>query len=295
MIKFTGRIKTSLISFTATLCLFFPAISAAEKVENDPSVGAIVGDAIIARPLLLGVTAVGAVLYVVSLPVTLLTGDADDAADALVMGPAEATFLRCLGCTGNRTKPSDEKLFRESEEEFSDESPSLIGLYLKGGYQNVRYFNESDATGYSAAIGGNLFDSNIAYVDLELNYQDFGDHDESVNNGDGTREKNTFNVNSIGLGANVGVHLGDHFNLYAKAGMNKWKLKQSFTSYETGEPDEKTSSSGNGQDKYYGIGLGANLNSRINLSLEYVFHPISKVTTKDDKIAALGANLVLKF
>jgi hypothetical protein len=65
-------------------------------------------DALIARPILLAITMVGAVVYVASLPFSLIGGNAGQAAEVLVAGPARATFARCLGCTGEAapTQPS---------------------------------------------------------------------------------------------------------------------------------------------------------------------------------------------
>ena len=67
--------------------------------KQDPSAYAMVGDAVIARPLLLGMTIVGSVAYVVTLPFSLLGDNAGQAAEKLVLQPARATFVRCLGCT----------------------------------------------------------------------------------------------------------------------------------------------------------------------------------------------------
>ncbi|EEF26239.1 conserved hypothetical protein [Ricinus communis] len=57
------------------------------------------GDAVIARPLGLAFTVIGAAVYVVTLPFSLAGGNAGAAGKTLVVGPAEATFVRCLGCT----------------------------------------------------------------------------------------------------------------------------------------------------------------------------------------------------
>ena len=37
-------------------------------------------------------------MWLVSLPFTLLAGNANEAADTLILGPGEQTFMRCLGC-----------------------------------------------------------------------------------------------------------------------------------------------------------------------------------------------------
>lgn len=67
--------------------------------ENHVSEGAMLMDALIARPLLLATTAVGAGLFIVAAPFTLAGGTTGQTWDALVATPASATFVRCLGCT----------------------------------------------------------------------------------------------------------------------------------------------------------------------------------------------------
>ena len=58
----------------------------------------MVADVVVARPLGLLATIGGAAAFVVSLPFSALGGNVPQAADALVVGPAKATFVRCLGC-----------------------------------------------------------------------------------------------------------------------------------------------------------------------------------------------------
>jgi hypothetical protein len=66
---------------------------------NAPKAFSMVGDLLIARPLLIGATAIGAIAFVVSLPFTALGGNIGEAGKALVLEPGEAAFVRCLGCT----------------------------------------------------------------------------------------------------------------------------------------------------------------------------------------------------
>ena len=66
---------------------------------DTPKGYAMLGDLIIARPLLIGATAVGVVAFVVSLPFTLASGSVKDAGEALVVEPGREAFVRCLGCT----------------------------------------------------------------------------------------------------------------------------------------------------------------------------------------------------
>jgi len=75
------------------------AQSSGSTVEEKPSAGAMAADLVV-RPVMLGVTVLGSALWLVTLPFSALGGNAMAAADTLVVGPAEATFLRCLGCSG---------------------------------------------------------------------------------------------------------------------------------------------------------------------------------------------------
>ena len=69
----------------------------------------MVGDLLVARPVGLVMTAGGAAVWLVSLPFTLLAGHAGEAAETLILGPGETTFMRCLGCrnTGYTHKDID--------------------------------------------------------------------------------------------------------------------------------------------------------------------------------------------
>ncbi|HDZ55535.1 MAG TPA: multidrug transporter [Pseudomonas xinjiangensis] len=82
-----------------------------ENVEH-PGIFAMVGDLVIARPMLAAVTAVGAAAFVVSLPFTLLAGNTAEAGQELVVRPGRETFMRCLGCTksGYGRKQQDEQI-----------------------------------------------------------------------------------------------------------------------------------------------------------------------------------------
>lgn len=64
---------------------------------SEPSAGSKFLDLVIARPLLFGATVVGTGLFVVTSPFTIVTGNDKAAADALVVQPGRATFVRPLG------------------------------------------------------------------------------------------------------------------------------------------------------------------------------------------------------
>lgn len=66
---------------------------------NAPKAFSMIGDLLIARPLLIGATAIGAVAFVVSLPFSAAGGNIGEAGHALVVEPGKEAFVRCLGCT----------------------------------------------------------------------------------------------------------------------------------------------------------------------------------------------------
>ena len=87
-------------------------------VDENPNGFAMLGDFVVARPIGLVLTAGGAVLWLVSLPFTLLAGNAGEAADTLILGPGEQTFVRCLGCrqSGYTNKDIDSRRAAEMDE-----------------------------------------------------------------------------------------------------------------------------------------------------------------------------------
>jgi hypothetical protein len=93
--------------FALGVVLLAPWFAHAQSVEEQPSFLAMTGDLLIARPALLVTTVAGAAVFLVSLPFTAAGGNVESAAQTLVGGPAEATFVRCLGCRNTRNPRSE--------------------------------------------------------------------------------------------------------------------------------------------------------------------------------------------
>ncbi len=66
--------------------------------EGAPSWAEMAVDFTIARPVMLAATLVGTGFFLASLPVSLMGGNVDEAAERLVVEPATYTFNPCLGC-----------------------------------------------------------------------------------------------------------------------------------------------------------------------------------------------------
>ena len=97
-------------------CLLLPqALMAQEAVDESPNEFAMVGDLLVARPLGAVITVAGAAVWLVSLPFTLLSGHASEAAGTLILGPAETTFMRCLGRRNPGYTGKDIERFKERE------------------------------------------------------------------------------------------------------------------------------------------------------------------------------------
>jgi hypothetical protein len=81
------------------LCIAsFMSAPALAGPEDEPTALAMTGDLLVARPLGIAITAVGAAVFLVSLPFSALGGNVAQSADTLVTGPASEAFMRCLGC-----------------------------------------------------------------------------------------------------------------------------------------------------------------------------------------------------
>jgi hypothetical protein len=87
--------KTKLITIACALLIGLASSTPACAATRDPVM--VVTDAVIVRPLCFVATMVGSVFFVVSLPVAAASKSVRESADALVLGPARATFTRPLG------------------------------------------------------------------------------------------------------------------------------------------------------------------------------------------------------
>ena len=111
-----------LIAVGLVVCMPLAQVSVAqEAIDESPNPFAMGFDLIVARPLGVVLVAAGAAVWVVSLPFTLLAGHTSEAAGALIGGPVEATFMRCLGCrnpgyTGKDAELAERKKAEQAEE-----------------------------------------------------------------------------------------------------------------------------------------------------------------------------------
>jgi len=96
--------RTAAVIAALSTCLLTAPVRADSSSEGAyeveaPNAFAMVADLVIARPLLIAGTVIGAGLFVVTLPFTAPVGATKHSAKSFVVEPARAAFVRCLGCT----------------------------------------------------------------------------------------------------------------------------------------------------------------------------------------------------
>jgi hypothetical protein len=93
------RLTRLAIHAAAVVALTFGATASAydQVIDDTPSAEAMTFDLFIVRPLSLVGTVLGAGVYVIALPVNLLTFNFVDPARRLIIEPAKFTFVRDLG------------------------------------------------------------------------------------------------------------------------------------------------------------------------------------------------------
>lgn len=106
-------------------CLLLPQMLwAAEAIDESPNEWAMAGDLLVARPIGVALTVGGAAVWLVSLPFTLLAGNASEAAGTLIGGPVETTFMRCLGCRNPGYTGKDAEAIKRQQERAAADAGS---------------------------------------------------------------------------------------------------------------------------------------------------------------------------
>lgn len=95
------KMKRGVAVFLISALVFFHFASIAPAKEYIEDLGEkggyMAGDLVVLRPIGIVATAVGAVIYVISLPFSLAGGNEEEARQKLVIDPATYTFTRPLG------------------------------------------------------------------------------------------------------------------------------------------------------------------------------------------------------
>ncbi len=120
--KIKARSNRVVIMLFASCMLASQSLWAQSSIDESPNAAKMLGDLVIARPIGLVMTVAGTAAFIVSLPFTLLAGSTGEAAETLMIGPAETTFVRCLGCKNNgySNKDIEHNRARKEEKEMAE-------------------------------------------------------------------------------------------------------------------------------------------------------------------------------
>jgi hypothetical protein len=116
MLRMFNKTERHVLALLLSMLLSVPAAWAQGSIDEDPNAFAMAGDLLVARPLGVVMTVAGAAVFVVALPFTLLAGSVSESAEKLVLGPGEATFVRCLGCIESGYSGKDRELREQNRE-----------------------------------------------------------------------------------------------------------------------------------------------------------------------------------
>ena len=99
MQKSNRKLLTYFLAFTLALSnvMFSANVAAYERVHEEPTAGTMLADTFMVRPFMLVSTVIGTAAFIVTLPFSLLGGNAGEAGKTLVVEPAAYTFVRPLG------------------------------------------------------------------------------------------------------------------------------------------------------------------------------------------------------
>ena len=87
--------KTKLLTIVCVTVIGLGSINAGHASEGDPL--DIVADVALVRPGCFVATVLGSVVFIVALPIAVISRSVKETADTLVVQPAKATFTRPIG------------------------------------------------------------------------------------------------------------------------------------------------------------------------------------------------------
>jgi hypothetical protein len=124
--KIKAEVRRATVALVVSCLLVPQMLWAQEAIDESPNEWAMVGDLLVARPIGAVLTVGGAAVWLVSLPFTLLAGNASEAAGTLIGGPVETTFMRCLGCRQPGYSGKDAEANREWDERLAAEKEAEV-------------------------------------------------------------------------------------------------------------------------------------------------------------------------
>lgn len=266
--------KTASVAVASTL-LLMATPAQAEVLNENPSAGAMVADAVVIRPLYFALSQVGTAVYTATLPFTLLGGNADQVAETLVVTPLQGAFIRCLGCgkIDNQVSDLTEAEGSKTIKHFVQLNGGVSALKLNGKTENPGNFGAHIGTNFSL-VDGSRFDvmfgaQHLGKVESKGSFED--------------------TLMSYQIANRFGRQLGDSsFDLMFKLGGHYFENKR--------DPVAGKNTSKSGFGFLAGVGVDAWATDNIRLGLEYNFYDVRKLPKGyRGYLSSANANLAVMF
>jgi len=260
----------------ATALLGVSALASAERIDETPSAGAMVADAVVARPLYFVLSQAGSLVYGATLPFTLLGGNADQAAEALVITPLQAAFVRCLGCGKIENEVGN---LREGDGKYIRHF-----AMLSGGIANLEAGDESGSGPDHGLYLGTHFElTDESRFDVMLGARYMGDIEL-----DDVAPTTTTTAKSFQIASRFGREIFWGMDLMFKLGLHHWSAETEVTG--------GTSASSSGNDFLWGVGLDGDMGDSFRVGLEYTSYNLENTSDNFDvTLDTLDLNISYMF
>lgn len=244
--------KTITVAVTAAL-LSVGNLANAQRLDDQPSAAAMVADAVVARPAYFALSQVGALVYAATLPFTLLGGNADQAAETLVITPLQGAFVRCLGCG---RMPNEVSRLNEGDGKRIQHFAMISGGYSDMDASNFANANEStDGANLGLYLGTHFALSDRSRFDVMLGVKQLANF-----KAESAPIEFRDTVRSFQIATRFGRELGGT-DLMFKLGMHAWQTDREYRSGIAGDFG--------GYDFFYGIGWDFVKTDSVRFGVEY--------------------------
>ena len=271
--RFMTAMKKPLLASVAAASLLTSGMVTAEVVDEKPSAGAMVVDAVFVRPLYFILSQAGSLVYGATLPFTLLGENATDAAETLVVTPLQGAFVRCLGCGDIDNEVA-------ALEEGKGKTIRHFAMISAGQTNFDQDGNTGDGISGGAYLGTHFSLSDTSRFDVLLGYRSLGALDVE----EGEANEYEAKTSSIQIASRFGKQIFWDIELMGKLGLHSW------------ESDLKAKSDGSkldfsGYDFFYGIALEKFITDDIRVGVEHTRYSLeeddfeAKINTTDLNIS----------
>lgn len=272
--------KTTTVATVSALLTLAPSVHA-ETVNESPSAGAMVADAVVARPLYFALSQIGSAVYAATLPFTLLGGNSKQAAETLVVTPLQGAFVRCLGCG-----KIDNQVSQLSEEDGSKRIQNFIMLSTGVSMVDITTTKSETETpiNFGAFFGTHFALSDRSRFDVMLGAKRLS----SIDFGSGA-SKTEDTIDSYQLVSRFGRNLGGSTSLMFKLGGHYADIKR--------DSAAGGKSSVDGFNVLYGVGLDIQVSNSIRLGIEATQYrlPSMPVGYDNNYLNSVDANISFMF